>query len=111
MTAEGDDVDVVLVNAPPDKAEGIARAVVERRLVACVNILPRVKSIYRWEGKVEEAEESTLVMKTRRSLVGELTVAVKSLHPYEVPEIIALPVAGDRGNAEYLRWVLAETTG
>lgn len=104
-----DDVDVVLVNAPPEKAEEIARAVVERRLAACVNVVPRVRSIYRWEGKIEEADESTLVMKTRRSLVPELTAAVKSLHPYDVPEIIALPVASDRGNAEYLRWVVGET--
>ncbi len=104
-----DGVDLVLVNAPPDRAAAMARSLVEQRLVACVNILPAVRSVYRWEGKIEEADESTLLMKTRRSLIPELTAAVKLLHPYEVPEIIALPVAGDRGNADYLRWVLSET--
>ncbi|MFO0615348.1 MAG: divalent-cation tolerance protein CutA [Polyangiaceae bacterium] len=104
------ELDLVLVNAPPEKADAIARALVEQRLVACVNVVPRVKSVYRWQGKVEEAEESTLLMKTRRSLVPALTTAVKLLHPYEVPEIIALPIATDRGNTDYLAWVVAETS-
>lgn len=104
-----DEIDLVLVNAPPAEAGRIARSVVEQRLVACVNVLPQIRSVYRWEGRIEEADESTLVMKTRRSLVPALTAAVKLLHPYEVPEIIALPVARDRGNPDYLAWVLKET--
>jgi periplasmic divalent cation tolerance protein len=107
--SEARDVDILLVNAPPDRARAIARALVERRLAACVNILPGVTSIYRWEGKIEEAAESMLFIKTRRELVAEVTAAVRALHPYAVPEIVAVPLASDRGNAAYLDWVYAET--
>jgi periplasmic divalent cation tolerance protein len=102
-------VDVVLVNAPQEKAREIARALVERRLAACVNVVPAITSIYRWQGAIEEANEATLLIKTRRELLPELTEAVRGLHPYELPEIIAFPVAEDRGNAAYLDWVYAET--
>lgn len=112
MSDEGaDGVDVVLVNAPAEDAPRIAHELVERRLVACANIVSGVRSVYWWEGKVEEAVESTILLKTRRSLVPALTDAVRALHPYDVPEIIAVPVAGDRGNAAYLAWVVAEASG
>jgi periplasmic divalent cation tolerance protein len=104
-----DAVDVVLVNAPASEARHIARALVDEELAACVNVLPGVTSIYRWDGKVHEDAEVTLVIKTRRSLVRDLTARVKALHSYSVPEVIALPVASDRGNADYLRWVVGET--
>ena len=103
------DVDVLLVNCPPDKAAGLARALVEQRLAACVNVLPGVTSIYRWEGKIQEDAESTLLIKTRRELVADVTNAVRALHPYSVPEVVAIPLASDRGNAAYLDWVHAET--
>lgn len=104
------EVDVLLVNAPPDRAPEIARALVERRLAACVNVVPGVTSFYRWEGKLEEDSESTLLIKTRRAMVAEVTEAVRALHPYSLPEVVAIPLAHDRGNAAYLDWVYAETT-
>lgn len=107
---DGDALRVVLVNCPPDRAEAIARAALEARLAACVNILPEVRSLYWWKGKIERDVESTLLLKTRASLVAELTRVVRANHPYEVPEVIALEIRGDEGNAEYLAWLLAETT-
>ena len=89
-----------------DRARAIAEALVERRLAACVNLLPGVESIYRWEGKVERAGEVLAVIKTTR--YPELEAALKELHPYEVPEILALPVAA--GLAGYLAW-LGESCG
>lgn len=100
---------LVLVNAPPDRAPEIARALVERRLAACVNVVPGVRSFYRWQGKLEEDQESTLLVKTRADRVEELTRAVRELHPYEVPEVIALPIEAGAGNPAYLAWVASET--
>ena len=100
---------VVLVNAPPEVARRIARALVDRRLAACVNVVPRVTSFYRWDGAIVEDEESTLVVKTRVALVDAIVAAMPELHPYSVPEVIALPIDPDRGNAAYFRWVRAET--
>lgn len=98
---------LVLCNCPPDKADLIARTVVERKLAACVNALPGVKSTYRWKGQVCVDEETTLLIKTRAELVDALTAAIVELHPYEVPEVIALPIL--EGHAPYLEWVLAAT--
>lgn len=103
------EIDVVLVNAPPDHAARIARALVEQRLAACVNVVPGVTSFYRWEGAIHEDAEATLLIKTRRELVPELTRAVKALHPYTLPEVLVLPPASARSSAEYVAWVRAET--
>jgi periplasmic divalent cation tolerance protein len=100
----------VLCNAPPDRAEEVARAVLERRLAACVNIIPGVTSLYWWQGAICRDGESTLVIKTRADLVTALTEAIREVHPYEVPEVIALPLAPDEGNDAYLRWLVDETT-
>ncbi len=100
---------LVLVNTPTADAERIAKALVEARLAACVNVVPAVKSFYHWEGKLEEATESTLLVKTQTALLPELTQAVKAIHPYSVPEVIAIDVMANAGNLEYLAWVLAET--
>jgi len=81
---------------------------VGRKLCACVNIIPSVKSIYEWEGKVEEGSEALLMIKTQTSLVDELVAAIKDMHTYSVPEAIALDVAG--GNIDYIDWVLRQTT-
>ncbi len=108
-TGDDDALDLVVVNVPPDDADRIATAIVEAKLAACVNIVPHVASVYRWDGKIERASEATLLIKTRRTLVPALTEAVRRIHPYEVPEIIALPIAGDRGNDAYLAWVRGET--
>lgn len=95
---------VLLINAPQADAGRIARALVERKLAACVNVVPAVTSFYFWEGKLEEDQEATLLVKTARERVPELTRAVKEMHPYAVPEVIALPLL-EAGNADYLAWV------
>jgi len=96
---------IVLVTCGSAKeARTIGRALVEGRLAACANILGSpVRSIYRWKGKVESAKEFLVVLKTSRGRFGALERAVRRLHSYEVPEIIALPIA--KGSHEYLRWI------
>jgi periplasmic divalent cation tolerance protein len=86
-----------------EDAERIARALVERGLAACVNVLPAVTSIYRWKGGVERDEERLLLIKTRAERFPALKQALVSLHPYEVPEILALPIAD--GHGPYLDWL------
>ena len=86
-----------------EDAERIGRALVERGLAACVNVLPAVTSIYRWKGKVEKDEERLLVIKTRRDRFEALREALVALHPYELPETIVLPI--DAGHAPYLAWL------
>ena len=98
------DAVVVLVTAPSaDLAAAIARAVVEEKLAACGNVLPGVRSIYRWEGKVQDEPEALLILKTQRKRFAELRDRVLALHPYEVPEVIALPV--EAGSDAYLDWI------
>lgn len=96
---------VVLVTCSSSaEANRIARAVVEARLAACVNILPgAVTSIYRWKGKVQSARERLLLIKTSRKRLAKLRATVEQLHSYDVPEFIALPIAV--GSPEYLAWV------
>jgi periplasmic divalent cation tolerance protein len=96
---------VVLVTCGSRKeARRIAQALVEAKLAACVNILPaNVESIYRWKGRVEVAREVLLVIKTTGGLFGAVERRIRDLHSYEVPEVIAIPIA--RGSGAYLRWV------
>lgn len=95
---------VVLVTAPSaDKAAEIARALVEERLAACGNILPGVRSIYRWEGRVHDEPEVLLLLKTTAERFDALRARVVALHPYEVPEVIRLDIAA--GHAPYLDWI------
>jgi periplasmic divalent cation tolerance protein len=106
LTAE---VLLVLTNCPDEEtAQRIAAALVENRLAACVNMLPPVESTYRWQGRVEQAVEVPLIVKCTRERYAALEEAIRQLHPYTVPEIIAVPVAA--GFAPYLRWVADETT-
>lgn len=100
---------LVLVNTPPGDAERIAKTLVQQRLAACVNVVQNVKSFYQWQGALEEANESTLLIKTRTALLDELTAAVKAVHPYSVPEVIALAIEPSAGNLDYLAWVLSGT--
>lgn len=93
--------------ADADEALRIGRALVEARLAACANVLPGMTSVYRWEGRVEQAGEAVLVLKTRASLVEAATERVKALHAYACPCVVALPVEG--GNPDYLDWLLRET--
>lgn len=89
------------------EAERAGRDIVQRRLAACVNILPGMVSHYWWEGKVERATEVVMIIKTRASLATAVEAAVKESHPYQVPAIVVLPVEG--GDPAYLGWILAET--
>ena len=103
-----DNVLVVLTNCPDvEVADRIARTIVEQRLAACVNRLAPVESVYRWQGAVERATEVPLLIKTTRERYAEIEQAIRALHPYEVPEIIAMPISA--GLASYLRWVADET--
>jgi periplasmic divalent cation tolerance protein len=85
------------------EAARLGRTLVENGLVACVNDVAPVKSVYKWKGKVEEATERLLLMKTRSDRYAELEAAIKELHPYEVPEIIAIPI--EAGLKAYLSWI------
>ena len=88
-----------------DSADAIARTLVAERLAACVNLLPGVASIYRWQGKIEDAAECMMVIKTTRAAWPRLLERLPELHPYEVPELIACDVRD--GHAPYLAWVAA----
>ena len=99
---------LVIANCPDETcANRIALAVVEGGLAACVNLLPRVQSVYRWQGAIESASEVPLLIKTTAGRYTELETAIRELHPYDVPEIIALPIA--QGLPAYLDWLAAET--
>ena len=100
---------VVLTTCDSEKhAEKLARHLVERRLAACVNILPKARSIYRWQGKIGDAAEWLLLIKSRRDLFPALCTEIQKLHTYEVPEIIALPVV--EGAEAYLGWLDGQLT-
>ena len=89
-------------------AQTLAQALIERRLAACVNVLADCTSVYRWGGKVESSSEVPLLIKTTTARYPALEEAIRDLHPYEVPEIVAVPIA--HGLPEYLNWVAAETS-
>ena len=99
-----DDVQVIFCTVP-DAASGerIARHLVEYRLAACVNLIPGVTSVYRWKGRVETGSEALLKIKAKAGNYQKIETAIRSQHPYELPEIIAVPVSD--GLAEYLDWV------
>jgi periplasmic divalent cation tolerance protein len=104
-----DDVRVVLTTLPDAEAgERLARTLVEERLAACVNLLPGVRSIYRWQGQLEEAGEVLLVVKTRADRCAALAARIQALHPYELPEVLELAASG--GSEAYLDWVRRETS-
>jgi periplasmic divalent cation tolerance protein len=99
---------IVITNAPDRAvAQKIAHALVEQKLAACVNILAECASVYRWQGKIETAGEVPLLIKTRADIYAEVEAAIKSLHPYELPEIVAVSV--ERGSSDYLEWLNAAT--
>ena len=94
----------------PEKAALMARTLVEKKLAACLNIVPEVRSIYSWKGQICDESERLMLIKTRKELFNDLRDAIRGLHPYEVPEIICLDIA--EGLPEYLRWIddCTETT-
>jgi periplasmic divalent cation tolerance protein len=95
---------VVLTNCgSAEEAAKIARALVEKKLAACVNVMPAVRSFYRWKGAIEDEQESLLVIKSSRALFNDLRVEIEKLHSYEVPEVIAVPIVD--GSEGYLEWL------
>lgn len=99
---------VVFITSPnEDEAAMIASALVEEKLAACVNIIRNIRSIYTWQGKVEDDTEVLMIAKTQKSLFDSLKNRVKELHSYDVPEIIALPVVA--GSKDYLNWIREST--
>lgn len=101
------DVLVALSTLPPADADRIATALVEERLAACVNLVGPVRSVYRWQGAVQRDDEILAVIKTTSARLGALGERLRELHPYEVPELVALPVSA--GLPAYLTWVRGET--
>ncbi|MFN3325727.1 MAG: divalent-cation tolerance protein CutA [Bryobacteraceae bacterium] len=91
-----------------EQAESVASHLVESRLAACVNVSSPVKSIYRWQGKVESADEWLLTIKTRRALFPRVQEAIRKIHSYQTPEVIALPIVD--GSDDYLEWIDREVT-
>ena len=86
-----------------EEAAKIARALVEKKLAACVNVMPAVRSFYRWKDVIEDEQESLLVIKSSRALFNDLRVEIERLHSYEVPEVIAVPIVD--GSEGYLEWL------
>ena len=99
---------VILTTFPAEQdAEALAKALVDERLAACVNILPEMRSVYAWQGKTESGAERQLLIKTARSRVDALEARLKQLHPYDVPEFVLIEIAG--GSSDYLSWLSDST--
>ena len=108
MTSSHDQAVMIYTTHPSlAEAERIGKAVLEKRLAACVNILPGMISHYWWEGTIERGEEVVMIIKTRAALAEDVRAAVKALHPYTVPAILVLPITG--GEGAYLDWLMRET--
>lgn len=98
---------VYVTAADREAALALGRALVEERLAACANVIDGMESIYWWQGKLEQAREAVVILKTRAGLVAALTERVRALHDYDCPCVVALPIVG--GNPDYLSWIAAET--
>lgn len=105
MTGE---IIIFITVSNPEEASKIARALVEERLSACVNIIKGIRSIYRWQGEIEDEEEALLIVKTRGELFEEVENRVRELHSYTVPEVISIPIL--KGSEPYLSWLRESTT-
>lgn len=103
-----DAVTVLTTVASAEEAATLVRALLERRLVACGTIVPGARSLYRWEGRIADEQEVLIILKTRSARMELLQAAFAELHPYKVPELLALPVGA--GNEKYLAWINRETT-
>jgi periplasmic divalent cation tolerance protein len=104
-------VHLVFCNCPPDRAADIAKTLVEEGLAACVNVIPGVVSYYRWAGSLHVDGESTLLIKVASDQVLALRDRILQIHPYTVPEVVAVPVDGERSHAGYVAWVDAARPG
>ncbi len=101
------DIRVVFVSLPRDEAGNLARGLVENRLAACVNVVPKIESWFRWDDKLEHDEEALLIIKTTEQRFADLRAWVVANHPYDLPEIISLPLSD--GLSDYIAWVRRET--
>jgi len=106
-TKEPEHIVVFITVADEEEARLISRVLLKQKKAACINIIPGVNSLFWWQEKIDSAQESLLVIKTRSALLDEITQLVKEIHSYDVPEIIALPIIG--GNKDYLEWIDNET--
>ena len=110
MDASGIEVVLALTTAPDETtAARLAQALVERRLAACVNVVPGIRSTYRWKGEVQREDELLLLIKTTRAGIAPLKAALAEIHPYELPELVVMDVAD--GSPAYLEWVAANVGG
>ena len=100
---------ILVLSAFPEteSVKSVAETLVNEKLAACVNVIPGVQSIFRWQDKIDNANENILIIKTKDSLYDELEVRIKELHPYELPEIISVPI--DKGLNKYLDWISEST--
>ena len=103
-----DAIVVLTTVASDEEAVKLVRELLERRLIACGTLFPGARSLYRWQGKVADEQEVVILLKTRSARLESLRVAFTELHPYKVPELLAMPVEG--GLDKYLEWINAETT-
>ena len=108
MSGDSGKVVVFVTTSSEEEAEKIASLLLEKRKAACVSVIPRVNSRFWWQGKLDSAQESLRIIKTRAALVPQITDIVKKAHSYAVPEIVALPIVA--GNQNYLDWVDQETS-
>jgi periplasmic divalent cation tolerance protein len=97
---------ILITTSIDEEAERIANELLTQRKAACVNIIPKVRSLFWWKGKLDSADEAVLIVKTKASLVDQIVSLVREAHSYEVPEVIALPLIG--GNRDYLNWMSDE---
>ena len=100
---EASQIVVLITTGTGEEADKIANTLLSQRKAACVNTVPRVSSLFWWQDKLDSAQESLLIVKTKASLLDEIIRLVKEIHSYDVPEIIALPIVG--GNQDYLEWI------
>ncbi|RMD87806.1 MAG: divalent-cation tolerance protein CutA [Candidatus Dadabacteria bacterium] len=107
--AQREEISIAFVTVPSvEEGEGLAKKALNARLAACVNIVPGLKSIYWWEGSIEESKEALMVIKTKKEHISKLEALIVSEHPYDTPEFVALPV--ESISEGYLAWLLAETS-
>ena len=102
-----ENIRVVLVSIPRDEANKLARSLVENHLAACINVVPKIESYFWWDNKLEHEEEALLIIKTTQQRFDELRAWVVANHPYDLPEIISLPLSD--GLSDYIEWVKKET--
>ena len=107
MSGDSGKVVVFVTTSSEEEAEKIARLLLEKKKAACVNVIPRVNSRFWWQGKLDSAQESLLIIKTRADLMPDLVDMVKKSHSYTIPEIVALPIVA--GSEDYLHWIDRET--